>query len=239
MAPSVVVAALLCLGLAACGGGAHPVAQAPSPSPPGVPAGSSTEAHRAGTKSRSAITIADGLPHVSLPPGALALSDGDADNPKDTDGNGDVDPGADTDQDGRTRASYDAPDSDDAFTLELGRGAGTAQARELSRLVTRYFAAARAEDAASACSMLLPSEAESVSVGPSRKSGETCQSAGAVLLKQFHHRLADAIKVVDVRIVGEAAEVVFGSRTMPASYVLLKRYRGSWKLDGLLATRLP
>lgn len=182
--------------------------------------------------------IVDGLPHVKLHNGALPLSDGDADNPGDFDGNGDVDPGADVDADYRTRASYRAPDADDTFPLDLGKGASLAQAKELSGLVRRFLSAARAQDAARACSMLLPQSAASVAVGAVRRPGETCQTAAAILLRSVHRELADPVKVVDVRIVGPIAEVVFGSRTMPASYVLLKRGPRGWMLEGLFATHL-
>jgi hypothetical protein len=240
----VATAILSCLALAACGGGdSQSVVQAHSATPAGSAPGSSgsdAPSDRSPAPGQAVQkVIVDGLPHVRVPRGALRLSDGDADNPGDTDGNGDVDPGADTDEDGRTRASYDAPDADDAFTLELGKGAGPTQTRLLTRLVRRYVAAAGADDAATACTMLLPSEAASVSVGRVRQAGETCRSAAAVLLRRLHRWFSEPARVVDVRIVGEAAEVVLGSRTMPASYVLLKRDAGSWKLDGLLVTRLP
>jgi ketosteroid isomerase-like protein len=142
----------------------------------------------------------------------------------------------DGDNDKPVPAGRRFPDPDDAFALSLGTVASPAESRAIARVAERYFAAARAGDAAKVCSMMIPALAASVtSSGPTRRPGETCQTVMSALFRRHRRELAAAIKVVDVRIeYAVRAEVVFGSKTMPASLTFLRRRGSAWMIDQVL-----
>lgn len=183
--------------------------------------------------------IADGLPHVRLPAGSLPLHDDDVDNLRDPDSDVSFtnDSAVDKDIDTPIQQGPKFPDSDDTFALDLGRGASPTQARALSHLVLRYFSAARAGDGAMACSLLAANEAASLPRESSPPS-QSCPAAAATLLQRDRHALAAPVKIVDVRLLDPYAEAIVGSRTLPASVVLLKRENGRWRFEGLFAQPL-
>jgi hypothetical protein len=236
-----ILALAVAAGLAACGEtGKHAAteARAPADAPratttPGRSASSGSPSPAA-SQGRSDSVVREGLPHVRLPQGSLPLADGDVDNFKDTDHDVPIsDKSVDTDEDIQVQEGPKFPDRDDSFVLNVGRGATKAEGRALSGLVARYVAAERAGHWAGVCAMLLPAVAASLPSEVSR-SGEGCPAAASAALAHSHRLLAAPAKVVDVRILGQAAEVVVGSQTMPASLLLLRRSGRSWAFDELL-----
>ena len=180
----------------------------------------------------------------AIPAGQRDRGDGDADNPGDIDGNGDVD-GEDADSDYPVPGSYRLPDADDRATFDYGHTPVPAQRREISSLVERYFAAARAEDGAHACALLSPSLARSVpedygrGAGPAYlRGGKTCAAVMSMLFKHSHGELAEPVDIVEVRVDGTRAQVVVSSRTLRASRILLHRDRRAWEVRELLGVPL-
>jgi hypothetical protein len=137
-------------------------------------------------------------------------------------------------------------DSDDSSILTYGHAASVADRRAITALVERYYAAAAAEDGAKACSMITSTFATAIpedygqAPGPAYLRGAgTCQAVMSRLLKHVHRQLPAAIKVTEVRVGGNQARALLGSRTTPASFILVERERGTWKIDGLLGGPLP
>jgi hypothetical protein len=185
------------------------------------------------------------LTSTVIPPGQRLRGDGDADNPADIDGNGDLDK-TDHDNDYPVPASYKLPDADDKAVFAYGHRPSAGASRAISSLVKRYYAIASAADGAKACSMLLPTFAASLAEdygqpgGPSYLRGDkTCQAIMSMLFKHVHQQLAEAIQIIEVRVDGGSARVIFGSRTMPASEIFLTRAGSSWRVEQLLGQPLP
>jgi hypothetical protein len=177
--------------------------------------------------------------------GRSPLSDGDADNPEDVDGNPDHDPKGDSDTDARTRASYRFPDADDTIAFDYGHGADAAQRASVTPVVERYLRAARAGQGGLACSLLLPSIARAVpatygeGVGSrGRHRGETCATVIKALFKHYRQLLASARMVVAVRVQGSRAEAILGSFAARASNIFLDRQGRSWGVEQPLVTTL-
>jgi hypothetical protein len=226
--------ALLGLGAVACGGAAHV-------------GGSSSS-----TASDSAAASAQTEPITTsvIPPGQGLRGDGDADNPNDVDGNGDSDSarvgGPDTDTDNPVPASYRLPDEDDRATFAYGHAPSPAVERTIAGIVERYFAAAAAQAGVTACSLLSQGLARSVAQDYGRapgplylRGGKTCSSVLSMLFRHLHGELAAAVKVLQVRLDGTGAQVVFSSSKMRASDVVLTEQGGSWRIEGLLGRPLP
>ncbi|HEX4837076.1 MAG TPA: hypothetical protein VFV03_00920 [Solirubrobacteraceae bacterium] len=240
------------LGVTACGSANKGTSSAGGVSSPTTSTGGASSPTTSAGGVSSPTTSAGGMVHIittsAIPPGQAIRGDGDTDNPADTDGNGDFDPGQDKDSDGPTLESYRFPDRDDKPTFAYGHPANAAEERAITSLVRRYYAAAAASEGASACAMLLPSLARAVpesyghgSAGPEYlQTGRTCQAVVSLLFEHFHQQLAEAIQVVNVRTNGRNhAQVVIGSRTMPASEIYLERQGSSWKVEQLLGQTLP
>jgi hypothetical protein len=231
--PALVLSALLGLGATGCG------------------VATNTGRSSSSTSSSVAARPAAGPITTSLiPAGQHVRGDGDADNPSDIDGNGDRDitsvAGSDGDNDNPTGESYRFPDNDDKDTFAYGRPPSASVRRAIANVVTRYYAAASVDDAATACGLLLPSLARSVGeegggpFGSSRQRGDrTCQGMASMLFRQSHGVLAAAIKVVEMRVHGASAQVIFSSRTMRASNTFLTRQGNAWQLLEVLGRPLP
>jgi hypothetical protein len=167
------------------------------------------------------------------------IGDSDQDNNADND----HDPSADYKT--NTEAG-DYHDEDDGDLAVYGHTAGKADTRTITALVKRYYVAAAAGDGAAACSMIGSTLAETIpedygrEPGPSYlRGGKTCQAVASLLFKHLHSQTTGAVQVTNVLVTGSHALALFGSRTMPASDIALKRERGVWKIDGLIGGPLP
>jgi hypothetical protein len=64
----------------------------------------------------------------------------------------------------------------------------------------------------------------------------------AAIVERYYSAAATgkgAITVTDVRVKGDRAYAFIGSRTMPASYIVVRRGAGGWKLSALRGKALP
>lgn len=134
---------------------------------------------------------------------------------------------------------------DDEKVLYYGHAADPADQSASIALVRRYFAAAAAENGATACSLLVPFIAESVVEDEGQSPGlhgGTCAAVMAKLFRRDHRLLAlknDTLKVIDVRVAGGKALAVLDFPTIPEVRQLVeRRVAGRWRLlellDGIL-----
>jgi ketosteroid isomerase-like protein len=136
-------------------------------------------------------------------------------------------------------------DSDDNSSRLYGHAARIREKQVLTAVVKHYFAAASAGDGATACSLFKSNYGKAIpedygqAPGPAYMRGKTCAAVMSLLFKHLHARFADSAEVTDVRVDGNRALVLLGSKTVPASYVTLERQHSVWGIVGLLSTTLP
>jgi hypothetical protein len=140
----------------------------------------------------------------------------------------------------------DGFDGDDASVRDYGHAAGAADARAITALVTRYYAAAAAGDGASACALTYALVAESLPEeygqppGPLYLRGaSTCKAVLTIVFEHFHAQLSEPVAVTAVRVDGQRGEALLGFRALPAGVIEVRREHGAWKIDRLLALALP
>jgi hypothetical protein len=207
--PVVLLAVLLCLGFASCGG----------------------TSKRAQTASSRSSTTGGEVPVRSAPPpprGQRFLNDGDAEKTSDEDADNRI--ANHDDSDGDSSEEYEDRfdngryhDGDDRGMLVQGHAVSSAQARMITDAVKRYYAAASSGDGAAACSMMAPGLASAIaedygygSAGPRYlRSGRSCQAVMSLLFKHFRHRLAAPVTVTGVRTSGQQTYALLGSPTAP------------------------
>jgi len=151
---------------------------------------------------------------------------------------------ADFDNDSKAAENKSYYDSDDGIVRNYGHSASAAESRAIVAVAESYYAAATAENGVEACSLMYSAFANNVPIdygkgaGPAYSRGNTCAVVMTKLFEHFHDTLVAATVITGVRIKGDQAEALIGSRTTPASYFALKRERGAWKIDCLLAAQL-
>lgn len=225
---------LLGLGVMACGGTSKGAVSVSQPSSAAV-VSSDTVAART-------------IPHLT--PGERYLNDGDKDPSSDEDHdnlNGKkIDEDNDPREDYVPTQNHSYHDSDENDIVRFGRPAGIADKRAVITVVKHYQEAALTGDAAKACSLLYSTFAETVpedygqAPGPAYlRGGTTCQAVMSMLFKHFHSELTSTFDVTGVRVMGNRGITLLGSRTRPASHIDVRRERGVWKVDALLAVPLP
>jgi len=177
-------------------------------------------------------------------------NDNDDDNARTGDSDEDGDNNKDKDKDSRTdyksnnNSSYH--DGDDEILIGLGHAASVAEGRRVAAVVRRYYTAAAAADGKEACRLMYPvlakaiPEDEGKAPGPADIRGTTCP---VVMSKVFKHLPSNekdlaTVKVTEVRIDGDEAHALLGSKTMPASFIILQRDGRAWKVDMLLGRAL-
>jgi hypothetical protein len=234
LAVAALLGALLAVVVVACGG-----------------AGRAAKATASGSvPTATALVVPPSTTSSTIPPGQSVRGDADADNPSDIDGNGDSDAasvgGADSDNDNPTPQSYRFPDSDDGPSFAFGHAANAATRHAVEEVVKRYYAAGAVNDGAKACPLLQPGLARSLPesyagpLAPSYMRGaKTCAAVLSLLFAHDHPPLEGAIRLFAVRVAGASARAIFGSRTAPASSVLLTREGDAWWLVEVLAQPLP
>jgi hypothetical protein len=133
---------------------------------------------------------------------------------------------------------------DDAHILDYGHAPSATDREQLTSLVSRYYAAAAAEDGGKACSMLYPLLSETVaeeqnSTGSHRTA---CATAVTKIFKQRHQLLvgdSNTLKFYLIRVGGEKALTLVSFATAPEVRQLLeRRVDGTWKIAALLDTIL-
>jgi hypothetical protein len=133
---------------------------------------------------------------------------------------------------------------DDAHILNYGRAPSATERRELTSLVSGFYATAAADNGARVCSMLYPLISETVAEDyghlPGLK-GTTCATVLAKLFKREHRVLvgkSSALKIYTLRVKGEKALALVSFGTMEVRQILERRSDGAWKMAALSDTIL-
>ena len=175
------------------------------------------------------------------------LNDGDNDSYGDADNDNNEDNDNDNSEDHKPDENVYYHDGDDNSLVSSGHPATTDDRRAIVALVGRYRAVASASDGAKACSMIVASLAKAVvrdfgqgSAGPPYlKAGTTCPTVIALLFEHFHTRLTAPTKITGVRVNGNHAIALLGSKTAPASAITFQRENDTWMVNGLIEEPLP
>lgn len=217
--------ALFGLGLSACGGSGK----------------GSGSASQTSSKAATATTATQGGSTAAS--GSFIGDEDDDDTASNYTGTNKYDNDADFDNDTIKNKGYH--DSDDSTARSFGRAASAADRRTIAALVKRYYAAAAASDGAKACPLIYSTLEQAIPEdygqppGPVYSRGKTCAVVMSEYFAHFHRQLAGAFAVTGVRVEGRQARVLLGSKTVPASFVTLRRERGTWKINELLGQPLP
>lgn len=163
------------------------------------------------------------------PPSAIPYSTTDADSDYD-------------DERPPAHAGFD----DGPLLRQYGHRAGPGLAHDVAAVVSDYYAAALAGDAARACALLTVSLAQGVAAEATRGAGggrATCAAKLAPQLAEQHRRIASeepaTMRVKAVYAKGGAALAVLGLRTGPESEIVLAREAGAWRVNALFSSYMP
>jgi hypothetical protein len=151
--------------------------------------------------------------------------------------------------------SEDADDDSDKYGSEpdneneaFGHPADAGDARHITAVLRRYYAAAARGDGALACELLYSPLAEAVpedyggTSAPAAQRGETCAVVLSKLFDQQHAQLKDGskLRVAAVRVYLNRASARFGlGNEAPDQYIMAHRERGPWKVDMLFGLERP
>jgi hypothetical protein len=156
-----------------------------------------------------------------------------------------LDKDADLDRDGVVRERDGYFDDDDGIVRGYGHPASVPDMHAAKMLIKRYYAMAVAANGATGCSLLYRTYAASVvedqgsNAGPRYLRGKSCAIVMTKLFKHMSRSLVKPMAIRAVRVRGETAYVLLGSKMRPASYFRLHREGKRWKLYGLLDRPLP
>ncbi|MGC2374851.1 MAG: hypothetical protein WA484_13345 [Solirubrobacteraceae bacterium] len=165
------------------------------------------------------------------------FNDGDDDDSKPSDRDGDSD---------NSSGSY--YDSDDNSVRGFGHAADAADRKAIVSLVRRYLGAAAAEDGATACALVLRSEARAVPEdygrppAPPYARGTTCAAVMSMLFAHYHRQLAAhaaPVAVGDVRVDRGEGVAVLAFRALPGRQMRVIRDGRAWRVEVLFDTELP
>lgn len=174
--------------------------------------------------------------------------DGDSDYPGDYDNdNNSNDEDSDTDGYNSYKNNHNGYyDNDDNRIRTSGHAASAVDQRAIATLIEHYYAMVTTGDVVRACSMIVPALAKAIpenygrAPGPAYLRGaKTCQAVMWLLVEHIHSQLVARIEVTGVRVEGNLARALLGSRTMPASVIVVEREGGVWKIDALTGAPLP
>jgi hypothetical protein len=135
-------------------------------------------------------------------------------------------------------------DRDDREVLSYGHPASPRERRLIEGLVRRYYEAGAVADGATACSMMPAPFVKAVpedygsSAEPAYMHGTTCAVVATLFFKHFHNMVAAPFRITSVRLDGDKALVLMGSRAWVAGFLPLQREGGEWKIIGLLTEAL-
>jgi hypothetical protein len=134
------------------------------------------------------------------------------------------------------RSYHDSDDNSLSFSGEA-RAASASEARTVTMVVRRYIALAAAGDGARGCSMLQPSLAVAMPLdygkfgAPYLRGATTCQAVVARMFNHSRSQWSAPVAVTGVVVMSaEHTAVMVGSVKMPASYFILQRENGGWKM---------
>jgi hypothetical protein len=154
------------------------------------------------------------------------------------------------DADDTSIANAKGEKTDDGEVDFYGHAAGTVDKRAVTAFAKRFIAAAAAEDGATACTLLLPSLAESVpsEFGKKRSGlpymrGSTCPVVMSKLFKHFHKQFAAeaaGLVVTGVRVAHNTAFALLAFKGLQERrYMGIERFGKGWKLEALRDSEYP
>ncbi len=132
--------------------------------------------------------------------------------------------------------------------VEYGHEASPADKQAITALVKRYYAAAAADDGATACSLIHSPLSESVAEdygqapGPSGLSGKTCEVVMSKLFRQLPEQSGSvlaATEVTGVRVKGRKGFALLHSTAIPEGDIPVERELGVWRVGTLIGGALP
>lgn len=147
-----------------------------------------------------------------------------------------------------TAASTHAPTPESRGVTEFGHEASPADRRAIALLVKRYYAAAAADDGATACSLIYSPLSESVAEdygqapAPASLAGTTCEEVMGKLFRQVPGQpsaVLAATEVTGVRVKGRKGFALLRSKAIPEGDIAVERELGVWKVGGLIGGVLP
>lgn len=137
-------------------------------------------------------------------------------------------------------------DDDDRSVLAFGHEAGASERRAIAAAVERYHGIELAADGVKGCATIVASLAAAIPEdygegrgGEDLRSAKTCPAIVSLLFSQAHKRLSAPVTVTGIRVQGDQARVLLGSKTAPASYLNLVYEHGAWKPESILALVFP
>jgi hypothetical protein len=153
---------------------------------------------------------------------------------------------ADRDRDNDIEAPDD--DKNNNRDLNFGHAASTTEIQAITALVKRYYAAALADDGASACSMIYSTLAEAIPEdygqppGPRYMRGaKTCQAAMTLFFNYYHAQLAAEVpklQVTRVRLIEHHGYALLRFGALPERKIAVGQEGHTWRLQGLLDIEL-
>jgi hypothetical protein len=172
------------------------------------------------------------------------LNDGDHDSLGDADRDNNHDNDNDNSEDHKPDENNRYHDSDEREILHMGRAARPGEQQEIAALVKRYYAVARVGDGVTACSMIFSTLRGAVaedygagSQGPLYlRSGRTCPAVMKLLFEHMRAQLKAKFVITGVRVEGNTAVALLGSKTVPASSLTLQRSHGAWTVNELVGS---
>lgn len=131
---------------------------------------------------------------------------------------------------------------------EYGHEASPADKQAITALVKRYYAAAAADDGATACSLIHSTLSESVAEdygqapGPANLRGKTCEVVMSKLFRQLPGQpgpVLAATEVTGVRVEGRKGYALLHSTAIPEGDIAVEREVGTWRVGTLIGGALP
>jgi hypothetical protein len=145
-------------------------------------------------------------------------------------------------------SSGSAAASKGSGVLDFGHSATPVDRQAVTALVTRYYAAAAADNSATACSLIISSLANAVPedygqapAPPYLRGGKTCQAVMSRLFTHFHRRMvtdAATLKVTQVRLKTTGGYAVLNFGVKPEREITVVREGHVWKVSSLLDSEL-
>jgi hypothetical protein len=147
-----------------------------------------------------------------------------------------------------TTASTHPPSPQAKAITEYGREASPAERQAITALVNRYYAAAAADDGATACVLIYSPLSESVAEdygqapAPASLAGKTCQVVMSKLFRQVPGQSSAVLattEVTRVRVKGRKGYALLRSKAMPEGDILVERELGTWRIGTPIGSPLP
>jgi hypothetical protein len=158
-------------------------------------------------------------------------------------------PGIDDTYDEDDTAPRKVEDRDDEEVEHYGQAANAVEAQSAAAFAKSYFAAAVAEDGATACTLLTPSLASGIGgsynkpPNPTYLHGNTCAEVMTKLFKHRHKLMtaeAAGLQVTAVRVTSRTAFILLAFKGIrERRFMGVERTGKAWKLEALIDSQYP